>query len=108
MSKTRSVKQRQTPAALGTLPVNVLLAHLVPDHIVVGELSPFAAHLSRFAERGCVEIGEDFEAQLMRQCANEVDLDQVTDGRGDERQLREAALSQNALEHEVAVARRGC
>jgi len=40
----------------------VLLAHLVPDDIVVGELAPSAAHLGSVAERGCVEIAEDLEA----------------------------------------------
>jgi hypothetical protein len=86
----------------------VLLAHLVPDYIIVGELSPFATYLSCFAERGSVKISEDFEAQLVGQCADKVDLDQVADRRSDEGKLRKAALCQNSLEHEVAVSGRGC
>ena len=77
MSQTCSVKQRQSPAALGTLSIDMLLAHLVPDNVVVGELSPFSAHLSCCAEGCSVEVGEDLEAQFVGQGADEVDLNQV-------------------------------
>ena len=39
---------------------------------------------------------------------DEVDLDQVADRRSDEGKLREAALCQNSLKHEVAVSGRSC
>jgi hypothetical protein len=77
----------------------MLLAHLVPDHVVIGELSPSTADLGGLAEGCCVEVAEDLEAQFRRKCAEEVDLDEVADRRGDEGELGEAALGEDALEH---------
>jgi hypothetical protein len=85
----------------------VLLAHLVPDDVVVGKLSPPPAHLGGVAQRSRVKRAKDLEAQLSGECAEEVDLDEVADGRGDEGELGEAALGEDALQHEVAVSRGG-
>ena len=107
MSQTCSVKQRQSPAALGTLSIDMLLAHLVPNDVVICQLSPPSVDLRGLAERGCVEVAEDLEAQLGGERAEEVDLDEIADGRGYEGELRETALSEDTLQHEVAMARRG-
>ena len=81
----------------------MLLAHLVPHHVIIGELSPPPADLGGVAERGGVEVAEDLEAQFGGQSAEEVDLDEVADGGGDEGELGEAALGEDALQHEIAV-----
>jgi hypothetical protein len=44
-SQSLALEQRQTPAALGALPVDVLLAHFVPHNIVIGEGPPSLADL---------------------------------------------------------------
>ena len=58
----------------------MLLTHPVPHNIVVGELSPFSAHLSGLAERGGVEMAKDLETQLMGKGSKEIDLDEVSNG----------------------------
>ena len=107
MPQTTLVEQREPPAALCAFPVNVLLAHLVPNDVVICQLSPPSIDLRGLAERGCVEVAEDLEAQLGGERAEEVDLDEIADGRGYEGELRETALSEDTLQHEVAMARRG-
>ena len=94
MPQTTLVEQREPPAALCAFPVNVLLAHLVPNDVVICQLSPPSVDLRGLAERGCVEVAEDLEAQLGGERAEEVDLDEIADGRGYEGELRETALSE--------------
>lgn len=81
----------------------MLLAHSVPNNVVVGQAPPAPADLSSLTQRGCVEETENPEAKLWWQSREEVDLDQVANGSGDVRQLREAALGEDALEHKIAV-----
>lgn len=52
-------QKRETPAALGALAVNVLLAHAVPHDVVVGQVSPSAADLGCLAQRNRVEVAEN-------------------------------------------------
>lgn len=62
----------------------MLFTHLVPYHVVIGQVSPSMAYLGCFAERCGVEIAEDLEAQLGRQGGEEVDFEEVTDVGRDE------------------------
>jgi hypothetical protein len=55
------------------------------------------------AQRSGIEVAENLEAQFGRKRSEKVDLDQVSNGGGDQGQLRKAALRENALEHEVSV-----
>ena len=61
----------------------MLLTHSVPHDIIVGELSPLPAHLGGLAERGGIEMAQDLETQFMGKGGKEVDLDEVSNGRGD-------------------------
>ena len=81
----------------------MLLTHLVPDHIIVGQSPPSLADLRGFAKGGCVQVAENFEAEFGRKCGEEVDLDEVSYAGGDVGELRETALGEDALQHEVAV-----
>ena len=107
MPQATLVEQWEPPAALCAFPVNVLLTHLVPNDVIVSQLPPPPIDLGGFAERGCVEIAEDLEAQFGGECAEKVDLDEIADGRGNEGELGKTALSEDALQHEVPMARRG-
>jgi hypothetical protein len=42
-------QERQTPSTFGTLSVNVLLAHSVPDNVIIGQAAPTSTDLSSFA-----------------------------------------------------------
>lgn len=79
----------------------------MPDDIIVGHFSPAATDLGGLAQRRGIEVAEDLEAELWRQSRHEVDFDQVADRGGDEGELREAALGEDALQHEVAMLGRG-
>lgn len=51
----------------------MLLAHPVPDYIIVGESLPALADLGSMAEGGGVEIREDAEGDFGRSDGQEVD-----------------------------------
>lgn len=84
----------------------MLLAHFVPDNIVVGKGSPSSGDLSCLAERGSIEEGKDSEGEFGREGGDEVDSDEVSESAGDERELREAALGKDPLEDEDSLAGR--
>lgn len=75
----------------------------MPDNIVICKTSPPLTDLGRFAEGGGIEVTQDLEAELRGESREEVDLDQVSNVRRDEGELREAALSEDALQHEISV-----
>jgi hypothetical protein len=54
-----SFEKRQAPSTSGALSVDVLLAHSVPNHIVIGEITPSTTDLSGFAEGESIEVCED-------------------------------------------------
>jgi hypothetical protein len=86
----------------------MLFAHAVPDHVIVGKVAPSPTDLGRFAQRKCVEVCEDLIREFGRKSPEKIDLELLLDLASDGRQLREAALGNDALEHEVAVfGRRG-
>ena len=81
----------------------MLLTHLMPHHIIIRQLTPLATHLRSLTQRCRIQIRKDFEAEFGGEGGEEIDLDEVADRGGDEGELGEAALGEDALEHEVAV-----
>jgi hypothetical protein len=104
VSESSLIQKRQSPAAFGALPVNVLLAHPVPYDVVVGHLSPSPTNFGGCAERCGVEEAEDLEAQLVGKGRDEVDFDEVADVGRYEGELWEAASGEDALKHEITLA----
>lgn len=78
-----SFQQGQTPSTFGAFPVDVLLAHFMPDNIIVCQRPPSLTDLRRFAERGCIQVAEDLEGYFGRKRGQKVDADEVTNVRGD-------------------------
>jgi hypothetical protein len=79
----------------------------MPHHIIVGESLPSVGHLCSTAEGGSVEVAENFEGELGGKSAEEVDSNEFTDTGGDKGELGEAALSQDALQHQLTLLGRG-
>jgi hypothetical protein len=52
-----------------------------------------------------IEVAEDLESQLRGKCGEEVDAYEVPDVGREKGELREAALSEDALKHKVPVLR---
>ncbi len=85
----------------------MLLAHADPDGVVVGQQAPCLADLGGLGETDGVEIAEDLLRDLDGQGGDEVDFEGLRDFAGDERELGEAELGEDALQHQLAVTSRG-
>ena len=81
----------------------MLLTRPVPYHVVVSQGSPAWGNLGGAAEGGGVEVAQNFEGQLRRKGSEEIDSDEFTDASGNEGKLGEAALSEDALQHQFAL-----
>jgi hypothetical protein len=79
----------------------------MPHHIVIGKGPPSMGDLRSTAEGGSVEVAKDFERELGGKSGEEVDTDEFADTSRDEGQLGEAALRQDALQHQLALLSRG-
>jgi hypothetical protein len=79
----------------------------MPHHVIISEGPPSVGHLCSTAEGGSVEVAEDFEGELRGKRGEEIDANEFTDTGGDEGQLGEAALSQDALQHQLTLLGRG-
>jgi hypothetical protein len=75
----------------------------MPDHVIVGQTPPSLAHLCGLAERGGIQVAQDLERDLGRESGEEVDPDEFSNRSGEEGQLREAALREDATEHQLSV-----
>ncbi|KAI3485147.1 hypothetical protein L1887_51584 [Cichorium endivia] len=107
-SASTLAEERQAPAALFALAFDVLLAHVAPEQIVVGQLLPRAAHLCGAAEADGVEVTEHLERDLAREEREGVDADGQRELRGEKRELAEAAHGEDALQDESSAGvRRG-
>lgn len=85
----------------------MLLTHPVPNHIVISESPPALADLSSVAERGGVEVREDAKGYLWGENGQEVDAEEWLKVIGEEGELGYTALSQEAAEDKLAMARWG-
>lgn len=81
----------------------MLLAHAVPNDIVVGEIAPAATDLGSLAKRYGIERTENLVGEFVGQGRKEIDLELFLDFAGDCRELRKATLRNNALEHQLTV-----
>lgn len=79
----------------------------MPHYVIISESPPSVRHLCSTAEGGSVEVAENFEGELGGKGAEEVDSNEFTDTGGDKGQLGKAALSQDALEHQLTLLGRG-
>lgn len=95
--------QREAPAALFALALNVLLAHCPPEQVVVGELLPGLGHLGAPAEADGVDVREHVEGDLLWQDGERVDPADVLHALGQVRELARAADGEQAGEHEAAA-----
>jgi hypothetical protein len=96
-------EQWKPPSTLGALLIDVLLAHAMPDQVIVSEVAPAATDLGGLAEGDSVEVAEDFIGELGGKGSEEVDLELLVHLTRHGRELREAALRDDALQHQVAV-----
>ena len=84
----------------------MLLAHLVPHHIIICQASPALADLGCLAQGCRVEITKDLEGYLGRESGDEVDSNEISDGGRDEGELGEAALCEDTAKHQLSLFRR--
>lgn len=98
------LEQRKTPSTLCALETNMLLAHPVPNHIVVSESPPALADLGSVAERCGVEVREDAKGDLWGEDGQEVDAEEWLKVVGEEGELGDTALGQEAAEDKLAMA----
>jgi hypothetical protein len=75
----------------------------MPYNVVISQSPPAMGDLGGAAKRGGVEVSKDLEGEFGGKSCEEVDSDQFADAGRDEGELREAALSQNALKHQLAL-----
>jgi len=71
--------------------------------ILVGEYPPLSGYLSGFCQGYSVEVAQDPAGYLGRQGAQEIDFQLLVDFSRHSRQLGEAALRHNPLQHEIAM-----
>lgn len=82
----------------------MLLAHPVPDHIVIGETLPTLADLGSVAEGRGIKVGEDTEGDFGRSDRQKVDSEERLKMVGEEGELGHTTLGQEAAEDELAMA----
>ena len=80
----------------------MLFADAAPENIIIRQTPPLPAHLSGAAQGCGVEIAEDFQRDLTGKHHEGVYPDDMGQLFGKERQLREAAHRQEALQNECA------
>ena len=98
-------EQRQTPAALFTLSLNVLLAHGPPQEVVVGHALPRARHLRRASERDGIEVTKDLERHFAREELDGVEAHLESERFLQKRKLRRTCDREEAAEDEEATFR---
>lgn len=81
----------------------MLLAHPVPDHIIIGETLPALADLGSVAEGGGVKIGEDAEGDFGRSDRQKVNSEKRLKMVGEEGELGHTTLGQEAAEDKLAM-----
>jgi hypothetical protein len=78
------VQKRQAPSTLVALPSDMLFAHAMPYNVIVSQCSPSGRYLGSAAERGGVEITQNFEGKLSGESCQVIDSDQFADAGRDE------------------------
>ena len=80
----------------------MLSTHPPPEQIIIRQLSPPSADLSCFSQGDGIQEPQDFQRHFFRKKREWVDADDLGEGFGEVRELREATHGENAFEDDFS------